>query len=343
MRCKAGHRAAEQLAAMADEGPPPTPAQRAALRAAVVNGERCGHQLLAAVRNLLVTQVNDHMHKVPKHKRSEVRVRMLDGAMVQLAAAIDRYEASREVPFTRYASSIVRSNLRQMLHQLVDDALVQRPLEATLVSRRAYILMKEIETDSRNMLRDGVGDGMPTQRELLSRTRDELVRESNEYTFSRLSADGMSDAERWELAENKNRKSGRLGHIERLGHTVKASRGESSLDVAISDDDESSLGSMLSSEVSPAAIAEASGSASDLLETMMEALSDEQREVTTRYFGLHPSGEEPMTYQSLASEMDGMTPSRAKAVLTESISLLSQSPCSEELASLYGMRVAPRS
>lgn len=338
MRCKAGHRASDQLAAMLDEGPPPTAVQRAALRAAAVNGERCGHQLLAAVRNLLVTQVNDHIHKVPKHKKSEVRTRMLNGAMVQLAAAIDRYEASREVPFTRYASSIVRSNLRQMLHQLVDDALVQRPLEATLVSRRAYILMKEIETDSRNMLREGIGDGALSRRELLSRTQDALVRESNEYTYSRLADDAaMTEDEKWAAAEEKNRKSGRLGHISRLGHTVRASRSEASLDVSVSDDDESSLGSMLSTDASPTAVAEAGGSVADLLEGMLTGLTAEQWEVTTRYFGLHPSGDEPATYQSLSVLMDDMTPSRAKTVLTEAISVMSASEFSAELASVYGM------
>lgn len=330
VRAKAGIRAEAALSSQNDF----TPRQKSALRTAAVQGKKCGRQLEAALHNLMVLQVNDHIHKIPGHKKHEVRSQMLDGARMQLSIGVERYDKAKGVPFTRYVTSVVRSNLKQMLHQVVDDGLVVRPLEATLVSRRAFVIMKEMEADAKIALRDGLIDRLPTHSELIADATQHLKDESNAYTYNRLPADpDMTEEEKWELAEAKNRKSGRMGHIDRLDHTVQASRSETTLDAVVSEDDESTLMSLLADDKDESQSAMGRSVVEELLESMLSHVVDPQgRYIVSSLYGLDPMSKKK-TYTALASEL-GTTVTKVKAAASEAMSVVRMTSEAKDLARL---------
>lgn len=219
-------------------------------------------------------------------------------AVLTAISSFDPDRSDRAPAFSKYAGRVIRDWVRGLVHK---GDQVGVPVSWSRLKRLYVARYPEVEVE--------LGRA-PTEAEMQEELRIICFR----WERSRLSAADkqLSEADQNVIIEQKLRKQGMLGGIEKLGQLLTATASTSSLDSPVGDDDGATLGDMLPEETSdsPYDAVEHQELHNDLM-AALSTFTERERQIVLHKYGFVDG--EQWTYAKLAP-MFNVSPERIRQI-----------------------------
>lgn len=271
-------------------------ARAARAHKAVREGRRAADALVGSMFRLVLSICRERAEeRFGRERAGQVLPDLVSEGLMALSQAISDYDESRGPSFATYAARVVRHRVQMIVMETATGGVTGMSSAWTRVKRIAAVQTPKLAAHLGRQ---------PTLDELRAALREYCMA----WALDRLPPDLAAAPleQRWRAAEDKLRKQGMLGAIERLGEVLVAGQGVASLDAPVGDDGATSLVELLDPRMvtgtddffDPAEHADLAAR----LAQALAALTDRERRIIELRFGF--DGGPNRTYKEIAVEFD---------------------------------------